>query len=82
MSFSGFLILFLIAALCGGIGQNIAGYKFGGCLISAGVGFIGAIIGPGGKIIQEMQLETGATINIEEVDGVGKVQVMLWKILE
>ena len=38
--------------------------------------FIGAIIGPGGKIIQEMQEETGATINIEEVDGVGKVQIM------
>jgi uncharacterized membrane protein YeaQ/YmgE (transglycosylase-associated protein family) len=45
MSFSGFLILLLIAALCGGIGQNIAGYKFGGCLVSAGVGFLGAIIG-------------------------------------
>lgn len=38
--------------------------------------FIGAIIGPGGKIIQEMQAETGATINIEEVDGVGKIQIM------
>jgi len=38
--------------------------------------FIGAIIGPGGKIIQEMQAETGATINIEEVDGMGKVQIM------
>ena len=38
--------------------------------------FIGAVIGPGGKIIQEMQAETGATINIEEVDGFGKVQIM------
>ncbi len=37
--------------------------------------FIGAVIGPGGKIIQGMQEETGATITIEEVDGVGKVQV-------
>ena len=37
--------------------------------------FIGAVIGPGGKIIQGMQEETGATIAIEEVDGVGKVQV-------
>jgi polyribonucleotide nucleotidyltransferase len=37
--------------------------------------FIGAIIGPGGKIIQEMQRETGATISIEEVDGKGIVQV-------
>ena len=37
--------------------------------------FIGAVIGPGGKIIQQMQEETGATITIDEADGVGKVQV-------
>ena len=37
--------------------------------------FIGAIIGPGGKIIQGMQEETGATITIEEVDGVGRIEV-------
>ncbi len=37
--------------------------------------FIGAIIGPGGKIIQGMQEETGATITIEEADGVGKIEV-------
>ncbi|MCS4228152.1 polyribonucleotide nucleotidyltransferase [Sphingobacterium sp. BIGb0165] len=37
--------------------------------------FIGAVIGPGGKIIQEMQRETGATISIEEVDNKGVVQV-------
>ena len=37
--------------------------------------FIGAVIGPGGKIIQQMQEETGATITIDETDGVGKVQV-------
>jgi polyribonucleotide nucleotidyltransferase len=37
---------------------------------------IGAIIGPGGKIIQEMQASTGATITVEEEDGVGKVSIM------
>ena len=37
---------------------------------------IGAIIGPGGKIIQEMQASTGATITVEEADGVGKVSIM------
>jgi len=37
--------------------------------------FIGAVIGPGGKIIQEMQRETGANINIEEVNNVGIVQI-------
>ena len=37
--------------------------------------FSGAVIGPGGKIIQQMQEETGATITIEETDGKGHVQV-------
>lgn len=37
--------------------------------------FIGAVIGPGGKIIQGMQEDTGATITIDEEDGVGKIQV-------
>ena len=37
--------------------------------------FIGAVIGPGGKIIQEIQRETGATINIEEVDNKGIIKI-------
>ena len=37
--------------------------------------FIGAVIGPGGKIIQQMQEDTGSTITIDESDGVGHVQV-------
>jgi polyribonucleotide nucleotidyltransferase len=37
--------------------------------------FIGAVIGPGGKVIQEMQRETGTTINIEEVNNMGEVSV-------
>ena len=37
--------------------------------------FIGAIIGPGGKIIQQMQEETGATITIDEADGKGHIQI-------
>lgn len=37
--------------------------------------FIGAVIGPGGKIIQEMQRETGATISIEEKDNQGIIQI-------
>ena len=37
--------------------------------------FIGAVIGPGGKIIQGMQEKSGATISIEEVDGVGVVEI-------
>ncbi len=37
--------------------------------------FIGAIIGPGGKIIQEMQRESGATISIEEIGNIGRVEI-------
>ena len=37
--------------------------------------FIGAVIGPGGKIIQGIQAETGATIAIEEIDETGRVEI-------
>lgn len=39
------LILLVIAAVCGGIGQSLAGYSLGGCLVSIVVGFIGAYVG-------------------------------------
>lgn len=45
MTLIGFLVLLLIAAICGAIGQSIAGYDLGGCLVSIVVGFIGAYIG-------------------------------------
>ncbi len=45
MTLIGFLVLLLIAAICGSIGQSLAGYDLGGCLVSIIVGFIGAYIG-------------------------------------
>lgn len=45
MTFFGFLLLLLIASICGGIGQSLAGYNLGGCIVSIVVGFIGAYIG-------------------------------------
>lgn len=45
MTLGGFFVLLLIAAICGGLGQTIAGYSLGGCLVSIVVGFIGALIG-------------------------------------
>ena len=45
MTLIGFLVLLLIAAICGGIGQSLAGYDLGGCFVSIIVGFIGAYIG-------------------------------------
>ncbi|MFU8811582.1 MAG: GlsB/YeaQ/YmgE family stress response membrane protein [Balneolaceae bacterium] len=40
-----FLLLLLIAGICGSIGQAIAGYSRGGCITSIAVGFIGALLG-------------------------------------
>ncbi len=37
--------------------------------------YIGAVIGPGGKVIQEIQRETGATVNIEEINNAGEVSI-------
>jgi uncharacterized membrane protein YeaQ/YmgE (transglycosylase-associated protein family) len=45
MSIGAFLVLLLIAAICGAIGQSLIGYSLGGCIISIIVGFIGAYIG-------------------------------------
>ncbi|MGI9175495.1 MAG: hypothetical protein ACR2GR_09290 [Rhodothermales bacterium] len=45
MTLFSFLLLLLIAAVCGALGQALAGYSLGGCLISIVVGFIGAFLG-------------------------------------
>jgi uncharacterized membrane protein YeaQ/YmgE (transglycosylase-associated protein family) len=45
MTLLGFLALLLIAAVCGAIGQALAGYSVGGCLASIVIGFIGAYLG-------------------------------------
>ncbi len=45
MSIFGFLMLLFVAAIVGSLGQAIAGYSVGGCLISVVVGFVGAFIG-------------------------------------
>lgn len=45
MTLGGFLMLLLIAGICGSIAQAIAGYSRGGCLVSIILGFVGAILG-------------------------------------
>lgn len=45
MTITAFLMLLLIAGVCGALGQAIAGYSVGGCLVSIGVGFLGAVLG-------------------------------------
>ncbi|MEO6894014.1 MAG: GlsB/YeaQ/YmgE family stress response membrane protein [Ginsengibacter sp.] len=74
MTLFGFLVLLLIAAICGGIGQSLAGYNVGGCLVSIVVGFIGAYIGL--WVAKEMGLPDFFTINIE-----GKPFPIIWAII-
>lgn len=45
MTLMAFLVLMLIAGICGAIAQALAGYSRGGCLVSVALGFIGALIG-------------------------------------
>jgi uncharacterized membrane protein YeaQ/YmgE (transglycosylase-associated protein family) len=45
MTLWGLLVLVIIAAITGSLGQALAGYSLGGCLVSAVVGFIGAYLG-------------------------------------
>ena len=45
MTLLDLLILLLIAGICGSLGQAIAGYSRGGCLVSIALGFVGAVLG-------------------------------------
>ena len=45
MHFTDWIILLIVAGVCGSIGRAISGYSHGGCLVSIALGFIGAVIG-------------------------------------
>ena len=74
MSLFGLLVLLLIAAICGGIGQSISGYSLGGCLVSIVVGFIGAFIGK--WLASELGLTFLLPIDIE-----GETFPIIWSII-
>jgi len=74
MSILGFLVLLLIAAICGGIGQSLAGYDLGGCFVSIVVGFIGAYIGL--WVAREMKLPHFFEISVD-----GKPFPVIWAII-
>jgi uncharacterized membrane protein YeaQ/YmgE (transglycosylase-associated protein family) len=74
MTILGFFVLLLIAAICGGLGQSLAGYSLGGCLISIIVGFIGAYIGL--WLAGKMGLPRLFEITID-----GKAFPVLWAII-
>lgn len=74
MTLIEFLVLLLIAAICGGIGQSLAGYDLGGCLVSIVVGFIGAYIGL--WVAGKMGLPDFFTVNVD-----GKPFPIIWAII-
>jgi uncharacterized membrane protein YeaQ/YmgE (transglycosylase-associated protein family) len=74
MTLTGLLILLVIAALAGSLGQALAGYSVGGCLTSIVVGFIGAFLG----------LWFGRTLGLPEplpISVGGEVFPLLWSII-
>ena len=74
MTLIGFLVLLLIAAICGSVGQSLAGYNLGGCLVSIVVGFIGAYLGV--WIADKMDLPRIFEINID-----GKPFPVIWAVI-
>jgi len=74
MTIIGLLILVLIAAVCGSLGQAIAGYSRGGCLVAAIVGFIGAWLGM--WLGQQLGLPEVFPITID-----GETFPVLWSII-
>ena len=74
MSLLSILLLLLVAAVCGSIGQALAGYSVGGCLMSTIVGFIGAWLGSWLSV--QLGLPEPFTISIG-----GETFPVLWSII-
>ena len=74
MSITSLLLLLLIAAICGGIGQSLAGYSLGGCVVSIFIGFVGAWIGL--KIAGEFGLPQWYTVDVG-----GKPFPIVWSVI-
>lgn len=74
MTLLSFLLLLLVAGICGSIGQAIAGYSHGGCLTSIALGFIGALLG----------MWLGRTLGLGEMFAVnvgGETFPIIWSII-
>jgi uncharacterized membrane protein YeaQ/YmgE (transglycosylase-associated protein family) len=74
VSILGFIVLVLIAAVCGALGQMLGGFSFGGLLISVLVGFAGAWIG--WWIARNFDLPTFVTVTID-----GRTFPVVWAII-
>jgi uncharacterized membrane protein YeaQ/YmgE (transglycosylase-associated protein family) len=74
MSLVGFLLLLLVAAIAGAVGQALAGFSRGGCLASVFLGFVGAYIG--WWLARQFALPALFVINID-----GQPFPLLWAIV-
>ena len=74
MSLLSILLLLLVAAVCGSIGQALVGYSVGGCLMSTIVGFIGAWLGS--WLSAQLGLPEPLAVNIG-----GETFPILWSII-
>ena len=74
MTLVSILLLLLIAAVAGSIGQALAGYSMGGCLLSIVVGFIGAVLGL--WLARELGLPEPLPITVG-----GETFPLLWSII-
>jgi uncharacterized membrane protein YeaQ/YmgE (transglycosylase-associated protein family) len=66
MTLGGFLVLLVVAALCGALGQAVAGYTAGGCLVSIVLGFIGAFLGS--WLAQQFDLPPFFSVSVQGQD--------------
>ena len=74
MTLTELLVLLVIAAICGGVGQSLAGYSLGGCFVSIVVGFIGAYIG----------MWLAAKLGLPEILSIkigGKIFPIIWSVI-
>ncbi len=74
MSIVGFLVLLLVAAVCGTVGQALAGYSRGGCLVAIVLGFLGAYLGM--WLAQQLGLPEFLAVNIE-----GQPFPIVWSVI-
>ena len=74
MDLLSLFLLLLIAGICGAVGQSLAGYTLGGCLVSIVVGFVGAWLGA--WLASELGLPEFLVINVG-----GRPFPLIWAVL-
>ncbi len=74
MTLLQFILLVIVAAICGTVGQTLAGYSVGGCLVSIIVGFVGAVVGV--WLARQLGLPNILTVNIG-----GEAFPIVWSIV-